>query len=60
MVFNLWPSEWGEAEQPVELSLLFPRNGGIPSLLLKAFKLSLLLQGTSGKHLEHFHWQIWI
>lgn len=48
MVFNLWPSEGGEAEQPVELSLLFPRNGGIPSLLLKAFKLSLLLLRLQG------------
>lgn len=49
MVFNLLPSEGGKAEQPAELSLLFPRNGGIPSLLLKTFKpffLLLRLQGS--------------
>lgn len=48
MVFNLLPSEGGKAEQPAELSLLFPRNGGIPSLLLETFKLSLLLLRLRG------------
>lgn len=48
MVFNLLPSEGGKAEQPVELSLLFLRNGGIPSLLLKTFKISPLLLRLQG------------
>lgn len=48
MVFNLLPSEGGKAEQSVELSLLFLRNGDTPRLLLKTFKLSLLLLKLQG------------
>lgn len=42
MLFNVLPSEGGKAEQAVELSLLFPRNGDVPGLLL-----SLLLVGQT-------------